>query len=102
MGIKNYGKAINIGMTEGSGMSNFVRNQSAEGTGWLWTKEWLTQRDGKGRNTHLSADGLEVGMDEAFSIAGYKLRYPADSGLGAPAGLVCNCRCTLIYHEKRI
>lgn len=102
IGKKNLGRAMNIARTEGSAISNFAMNQSAKGTGLSLTKEWLTQRDGKVRNTHLSADGLEVGMDEAFSIAGYKLRYPADSGLGAPAGLVCNCRCTLIYHEKRI
>jgi len=93
---------MNIARTEGSAISNFAMNESAKGTGLSLTKEWLTQRDGKVRNSHLFADGLEVGMNEAFTISGYKMRYPADSGLGAPAGLVCNCRCTLIYHEKRI
>ena len=43
---------------------------------------------------------LEVGMNEPFIISGYKMNYPADSSGGAPAGLVCNCRCTLIYNEK--
>ena len=102
IGKKNLGRAMNIARTEGSAISNFAMNESAKGTGLSLTKEWLTQRDGKVRNSHLFADGLEVGMNEAFTISGYKMRYPADSGLGAPAGLVCNCRCTLIYHEKRI
>ena len=102
IGKKNLGRAMNIARTEGSALSNFAMNESANATGLSLTKEWLTQRDGKVRNSHLVADGLEVGMNEAFTISGYKMRYPADSGLGAPAGLVCNCRCTLIYHEKRI
>ena len=102
IGKKNLGRAMNIARTEGSALSNFAMNESATATGLSLTKEWLTQRDGRVRDSHLFADGLEVGMNEAFVISGYKLRYPADSGLGAPAGLVCNCRCTLIYHEKRI
>ena len=102
IGKKNLARAMNIARTEGSALSNFAMNESATATGLSLTKEWLTQRDGRVRDSHLFADGLEVGMNEAFVISGYKLRYPADSGLGAPAGLVCNCRCTLIYHEKRI
>ena len=102
IGKKNLGRAMNIARTEGSALSNFAMNESATATGLSLTKEWLTQRDGRVRDSHLFADGLEVGMNEAIVISGYKLRYPADSGLGAPAGLVCNCRCTLIYHEKRI
>lgn len=102
IGKKNLGRAMNIARTEGSALSNFAMNESATATGLSLSKEWLTQRDGRVRDSHLFADGLEVGMNEAFVISGYKLRYPADSGLGAPAGLVCNCRCTLIYHEKRI
>ena len=102
IGKKNLGRAMNIARTEGSALSNFAMNQSANATGLSLTKQWLTQRDGKVRNSHLFADGLEVGMNEPFIISGYKMNYPADSSGGAPAGLVCNCRCTLIYNEKRI
>ena len=102
IGKKNLGRAMNIARTEGSALSNFAMNESATATGLSLTKEWLTQRDGRVRDSHLFADGLEVGMNEPFIISGYKLNYPADSSNGAPAGLVCNCRCTLIYHEKRI
>ena len=102
IGKKNLGRAMNIARTEGSALSNFAMNESANATGLSLTKQWLTQRDGKVRNSHLFADGLEVGMNEPFIISGYKMNYPADSSGGAPAGLVCNCRCTLIYNEKRI
>ncbi len=102
IGKKNLGRAMNIARTEGSALSNFAMNESAKATGLSLTKQWLTQRDGKVRNSHLFADGLEVGMNEPFIISGYKMNYPADSSGGAPAGLVCNCRCTLIYNEKRI
>lgn len=102
IGKKNLGRAMNIARTEGSALSNFAMNESANATGLSLTKQWLTQRDGKVRNSHLFADGLEVGMNEPFIISGYKMNYPADSSGGAPASLVCNCRCTLIYNEKRI
>ena len=102
IGKKNLGRAMNIARTEGSALSNFAMTESAIATGLSLTKQWLTQRDGKVRNSHLFADGLEVGMNEPFIISGYKMNYPADSSGGAPAGLVCNCRCTLIYNEKRI
>lgn len=99
---KNLGRAMTIARTEGTALANYGMNQSAKATGIPTTKEWLTQRDGRVRDAHLSADGTEVGENEAFLIQGYKLNYPADTSFGAPPSLVCNCRCTVIYHEKRI
>ena len=76
--------------------------QSATQTGLLLTKEWLTQRDGSVRNSHIIADGTEINKEEQFIIGGSRMDYPSDSKYGALAGEVINCRCTLIYHERRI
>ena len=64
-------------------------------------KEWLARRDGVTRDSHLLADGQRVNKVANFKVGGYNMRYPADSSQGAPAGEIVNCRCTVIYHEKR-
>jgi uncharacterized protein with gpF-like domain len=60
-------------------------------------KEWLSSRDAAVRDAHARLDGVSVGVSDAFEIDGARLRWPADSGLGAPPGLVINCRCSLQY-----
>jgi hypothetical protein len=102
IGKKNLGRAMGIARTEGSALSNFAMEQSASQTGLLLTKEWLTQRDGSVRNSHIIADGTEINKEEQFIIGGSRMDYPSDSKYGALAGEVINCRCTLIYHERRI
>lgn len=53
-------------------------------------KEWLATPDGDTRHDHAQADGQIVGIDEAFTVGGYKMQYPGD-GSSAPAGEICNC-----------
>ena len=78
------------------------RSHIAKNLGIQVTKEWLTQRDGKVRDAHIAVDKQEVGENENFSVAGYSMKYPGDSSNGAPASLICNCRCSIIYHEKKV
>jgi hypothetical protein len=102
LGKKNLGRAMNIARTEGTAIANFGMAQSAGQTGLMLTKEWTTRRDGKVRDAHIYMDRIEVDKDATFNVQGYKMNYPADSSFGAPPRLVCNCRCTVIYHERRI
>lgn len=102
IGKKNLGRAMGIARTEGSALSNFAMSQSATQTGLILTKEWLTVRDGNVRDSHIIADGTEINQEEQFIIGGSRMDYPSDSKYGALAGEVINCRCTLIYHERRI
>lgn len=67
-------------------------------------KRWLTARDarvrraiGKSLFDHAKMDNQTVLLDESFvTPAGYKLLYPGDRSLGAAAGEIINCRCTMI------
>jgi len=99
---RNLTRALTIARTEANSLANFGRGVGANSTGVLYTKEWISQRDGKVRDAHVILDGTEVNEKDNFEYQGYRLEYPGDSSLGAPAGLTVNCRCFLSYHEKRI
>lgn len=58
------------------------------------TRRWLTQRDGRARAGHDTADGQEVGLDAPFEVGGEMLDYPGDPN--GSAGNVINCRCTAL------
>lgn len=64
---------------------------------------WLTARDARVRRPtpsspfdHRHADGQIARIGEPFLVSGERLRYPGDRSLGASAGNIINCRCTLI------
>jgi uncharacterized protein with gpF-like domain len=99
---KNLSRALLIARTETNAIANYGRGVGAKSTGIIYTKEWISQRDDRVRDAHVSLDGTEVNENDAFNYQGFRLEYPGDSSLGAPAGLTVNCRCFLSYHEKRI
>ena len=102
LGKKNLGRAMNIARTEGTAISNFGLQESAKQTGLQLEKEWITRRDGLVRDAHLAMDGVRAPQNGDFNVYGYTMNFPGDSSGGAPAGLVCNCRCSMISHEVRI
>ena len=102
LGKKNLGRAMNIARTEATALSNYSLKTSAKQTGLILEKEWITRRDGVVREAHIYMDLQRVPQDTDFSVQGYFMNYPGDSSKGAPAGLVCNCRCTMIFHEVKI
>lgn len=63
------------------------------------TKTWDSAgHDGRTRPTHLTLDGQTVQMDEPFvSESGARMMHPGDTGLGAPAEEIINCRCKVKY-----
>ena len=99
---KNLTRALTIARTEANKLANYGRLVGAKSTQIVYTKEWISQRDGKVRDAHVTLDGTEVPEEQQFSYGGYLLDYPSDSSLGAPPELTVNCRCFLNYHEKRI
>lgn len=57
------------------------------------TKQWVTVGDANVRSTHITADRQVVGIDDAFIVGGFKMRFPGDTSLGAPIREWVNCRC---------
>lgn len=56
-------------------------------------KRWISSRDAKVRDSHVIADGQQVGIDEPFDVGGSMLEFPGDPN--GPAGEVVNCRCSV-------
>ena len=62
-------------------------------------KEWISVQDDRTRDAHLIMDGVVVPITEKFEVPetsgteGAWMEYPGDPT--APAGQVCNCRCTV-------
>lgn len=54
---------------------------------------WITQRDDKVRDAHVTADRDVVPIDQPFTVGGHDAWYPGDPSL--PIGLRINCRCVL-------
>lgn len=72
------------------------------------TKTWANQGDSKVRAggvdskfDHLTAEQT-VKLNRPFLISGQQLRYPGDISLGASAGNVINCRCSVTYNIRDI
>lgn len=60
----------------------------------IGTTRWLSQRDGRVRDTHWVADGQERAPGEPFEVGAARLLHPGDPE--GPAREVIGCRCTLL------
>lgn len=59
------------------------------------TLVWDAAHDEDTRSEHRGMDKQPRKLGDPFvSPSGYRLRYPGDSELGAPASMVINCRCS--------
>jgi hypothetical protein len=101
LGKRRLNRALTIARTEGLAISQHGMEQAVKNSKLDVEKEWITRRDGLVRDPHRRIDGKRVQFTKQFVVGGYKMDYPADTKYGATAGLVVNCRCSLIYHRKR-
>jgi len=86
-------RARMIARTEAIGALNEGEYRSANLSGVVETKEWLTQGDALVRDSHAELDGVEIPIDETFDNG---CAYPGDED-GDPEEVI-NCRCGLLYH----
>ena len=93
-GAADY-RAMRIARTEVVAASNAGSLEGARRTGVATAKTWISSRDGRVRDSHRSADGKTVGMDEHFQVGGSRLSHPGDMS-GEP-GEVIHCRCALAF-----
>jgi hypothetical protein len=98
-------RAITIARTESLSAMNKARleafRQGLEQAGIdpsRATKEWLSSRDARVRDQHVTLDGQKVAIDQPFVAPnGDRLLTPGDRSLGARASNVVNCRCSAIF-----
>jgi HK97 family phage portal protein len=83
----------NIARTETVGASNIGSYELYKEWG-APKKEWLATMDKRTRDDHLAANGQIRFIDEPFEVGGVGMQYPGDKN--APAGQICNCRCTVL------
>lgn len=94
-------QAMRIARTETTFAVNAGTEISGDFTVITMNKRWVSMRDGKERDSHLSADDQIVGKDEMFIVGGEKMRYPGDKLNGASASNLVNCRCVRTFVPKK-
>jgi hypothetical protein len=65
-------------------------------------KEWFTQGDERVRTAHILADSQKQDINIPFKVGGQLLRFPGDTGLGATAAMVINCRCSSVVSREDV
>lgn len=94
------GRVRTVARTETIGISNEAEYQAQINSGIVEARQWLTQRDGKVRDTHIEIEGQIRKLDESFKFKnGRTVKYPGDPG--GIAEEVINCRCTTISVLKK-
>lgn len=86
-----FNKAGVMAKTEVNTAANLGMSLAAEEVG-AGKKTWITQRDEKVREQHVSLDGQTRDMDTVYSNG---LQYPGDPS--GQASEVVNCRCFQIF-----
>lgn len=95
--------AVRISRTEVTRIENTARldaGKELEEDGLKVWKRWISEKDRRTRKAHVEARGQERRLNEPFIVGGEKLMFPADVSLGATAGNVINCRCTMELFTK--
>lgn len=88
-------RAQTIARTETVGALNEGAYTAAQTSGVMRSKRWLSQRDGRVRESHVEAEEAGwIGLDAVFPNG---LTYP--HAPDAPAAEVVNCRCAMLYSD---
>ena len=89
-------KAMRVARTETASAAGFGQQEAAKQSGVVKTKQWISSRDDRVRDSHQLLDGEEVDFGERYSNG---LMYPGDPS-GNPSEFI-NCRCAEGYGTGR-
>jgi hypothetical protein len=85
-----------IARTEVVGASNYGSLSGAKQVSAKLKKIWIPTLDDDVRDSHRNMlSHPAINLDESFSVAGFRARYPSDQSL--PPSQSINCRCTIGY-----
>lgn len=90
-------RSVVIARTEIISASNYGSLTGAQSTGLEIDKFWISTRDGRTREKHLTADGQRVDINANFNVGGESLPYPGGGSI--PSNNI-QCRCTVGYKRK--
>lgn len=88
-------RARRIARTETISASNAATLEGWRQSEVIGGKQWVCAMTENSRKGHKRANGQIVPLEEPFIVDGEQLMHPGDSSLGAGAGNVINCRCTM-------
>jgi|SRR5262245_28003158 len=63
----------------------------------IQTKQWFTASDTRVRPSHQAMHGVTIARNEPFDTDDGQMMFPGDDSMGADAGGLINCRCSLLY-----
>ena len=98
-------QALTIARTETTTAANFASIVSADVSGVVSDKMWISARDARTRRKpknkfdHFNMNGVKVGVNEDFIVSGEKMRFPGDPK--GSEGNVINCRCSSAIVPRR-
>ena len=92
MGDRIQSSGETIARTESNIAHSNADIMSWQQSGVVGGKEWLSALDDRTRESHVSAHGQVVPLDQPFTVGGYRMQAP---GLDGPASEIVNCRCSM-------
>ena len=88
-----------IVQTESLTALSVAQDESIKALGIPYTKTWVISGNNT-RPAHAEMDGVTIDEDEAFIVDGEEMMYPRDDSMGASAGNIVNCACTVFMSPK--
>jgi len=88
-----------IVQTESLTALSVAQDESIKALGIPYTKTWVISGNNT-RPAHAEMDGVTIDEDEAFVVDGEEMMYPRDDSMGASAGNIVNCACTVFMNPK--
>lgn len=61
-------------------------------------KTWHAIIDKRTRDTHKDINGTTIPIEDPFEVGDSLMMFPRDESMGASAGEIVNCRCSVSYH----
>ena len=95
-------RAKRIAATTSNTAVNLANKLAVEKSKLFKSKIWLTRRDERVRDLHISLDGDIIPIQNKFHLAnGNALDFPGDPSATQGESII-NCRCTAIYSQEEV
>jgi len=106
LGMQERWRARRIAMTEAAKVENYGELEGYRQTEFVELKGWLCSFLELSREAHIEADGKysddPIELDEPFDVGGEQMMQPLDDSMGATAGNIINCKCTMFPQVKEL